>query len=297
MPKIKTDQLFILGAVGVGFWFWNKQREKTNGVNGSPINGNGNDPIYGGIPGSPYYGGEGPANVGGSINTVQMADHSLIKSEGDIVTLFVSYFQTTTDFAGNPIDWPTRVTAELGHSTGWGVGGWDNMGNLLGSRQSDYGYGQETSNEAYPGEHAPSFQLVMGFEPDPPQDWDIRARLEMQESDAEGNPNGVWTEVSRMSHEGAVVSDVYWGSSNYGGDITGLTFWNRGNGMKRLSMGQERPPWGIAGNLTEVRQWPRSDRNPTLPGVEITVRNDAQAKWMMGGSGNPTGPGYRYYAV
>ena len=290
MAKFKTDQLFLLGAVGLGLWVWNEQRGKTTGGNGR-INGNGF---------SPYYDGVGPAIVGGQIGNVQLAqvNQPVVKSEGDIVNVFIAWDQDTTDYMGNPIEWPSRITAELGHTTGWaGSGGWDNMGKLLGSGQTSYGYGQTTVNSAYSGEHGDGFQLIMGYEPNPPQSWDIRARLEMQESDEQGNPNGVWSEVSRMSSEAAVLSEVYSGESAYGGNISGITFWNKGDTMKRLGMRQERPPWGIAGNLTEVRQWPRSDRNPTLPGVKITVRNNAQARWLMGGSGNPTGPGYRYYAV
>ena len=60
--------------------------------------------------------------------------------------------------------------------------------------------------------------------------------------------------------------------------------------MRRLGMKQQRPPWGMIGH-PDVRQWPRSDRNPNLPGVEIRVRQGG------GSFGKGVGPGRWYAAV
>jgi hypothetical protein len=260
----------------------------------------------------------GPATVGGDVGVIGLnaaqgelglMSHLVERENGSPVGMSVTWTNSTTDFEGNPISWPCQIIAELGHSTAWGLGGWDNMNSLLG------GSGGEVSRTwpygAANGSHVTTLEFTMGNEPNPPKDWDVRVRLFMQGSTSAGEPDGNWTEVARDTHEKGVRSIVSEGPSSLAGSISGIQIWGddadtvyadtgyyeyyqpsagMGNTMRRLGMKQQRPPWGMDGH-PDVRQWPRSNRDPNLPGVEIMVRQGG------GTFGKAVGPGRWYAAV
>jgi hypothetical protein len=269
----------------------------------------------------PYNGGSSggrPANVGGTIGTVSVPSrqgelglhgHRVERETGQSVAVDVHWAQSTTNYLDEALDWPARVMVELGHSTGvLGVGGWSNMTDLLGSG----GQGQDTELAASPGSHDSQVIVVMGAEPSPPQDWDVRVRLMMQGTTDTGMPDGVWSEVARGTHPDAVrsirsvgpsvprgwIDEPAIGVTPYGDAPAGASppgyytppnfpFYQKSRyaKMRSLGMSAQRPPWGMVGHR-DVRQWPVSNRNPLLPGVTIPVRQ-----------GSPIGPGRRVYAV
>jgi hypothetical protein len=277
MPK--SNYILPLVLVGGGFWWLSRQRA---GASGTP---NGYDI------GSDYV--VGRANVSGSIgNNIQMSTHLVEKDHGEFIMALVDWENTTTDFQGVGIPWNFKMHAELGHSTGWmGAGGWDNMNKLLGGQNGDQ---VAFMNNVSFGEHQKAFNnLQMGIEPNDGTKWDLRVTLFANNSDEQGNPiPDSWTEVGRATHQDAVIYRREFGYSIYGGNLGNITVnQNRGGSMRRLGMHAQRPPWGIAG-MVDTR-FPRSNRNMTLPGVDIMVRQDVSAT----GVGSPIGPGRRVYAV
>jgi hypothetical protein len=280
MPKSKIENLLPLVAIGGGLW-WLSQRG-ANGGNG----GNG-----GTLPYAPVNGTGGRANVGGSLGSVQLASHLVSKDRGEPISVLVAWNNNTTDFAGDGIPWNFRFRVELGHSTGWGgVGGWDNMNSLLGSTK---GQQWKTLESQTFGAHEAAFlALEMGNEYTEGQNWDIRVTMEAATSDDQGNPTDTWVEIARETHDSAVEYNRTWGASTYGGSLGNISvLQNRGSAMKKLGMRAQRPPWGMIGHPDT--RFPISNRNMTLPGVEVRVRQEVSAR----GVGSPIGPGRRVYAV
>jgi hypothetical protein len=316
----ELQKLMPLVAIGAGLWFLTRR-----GVAGPAA------PPARPTPPDPWGGGatpDGYANVGGTLGNIGLSGregelglhaHRVSRAVGEQVQVGIEWTNSTTDFAGNPISWPARVLVELGHSTGWGVGGWDNMRRLLGSG----GEATDTQLDAAAGSNASVVELVIGLEPSPPKAWDARVRLEMQGSTSSGHPDGVWSEVSRETHEDAVETVAAIGPSSIGGNIGsiyvnpwGITsgyvpappdpWGGRGSpdgfqntpaarmNMRRLGLSQQRSPWGTVGQ-PETLNWPVSNRNPNLPGVGIIVRQTRGTG--MGAVGHSVGPGHRMYAV
>jgi len=313
--------IVLIGGV---LWFLSRDGFLTR-ANGNG-NGNGNGVVSGNGSNIPAgnNGGGGPANIGGTIGGIGMYNkqnelglyaHKLERKDGDMVEVSVEWNQGTTDFLGNATAWPSRILAELGHSTNWGTQ-WSDMTDLLGSG----GYGVETLTGASSGAHTSTIAMTMGPEPNPPKNWDVRVRLEMQGTTATGTPDGIWTEIATESHTDAVRSIASTGYSNVGGWIGEIGVYPYGgssygagayggpgqgdygyfsntpaarmgnNNMRKLGMSQQRSPWGTVGH-PDVRQWPRSDRNPNLPGVQIRVRQGSMT------AGSRLGPGRRMSAV
>ena len=281
-----------------------------------------------------YTSAGGTSSVQGAVDTVQVSQrgnelglqaHRIERANGATVDVQVDWTNNTIDFQGAAISWPARVLVELGHSTGFGFGGWDDMNGLLGGTGGSASFSDLSSS---PGTHTDGFSLRMGEETNFPTDWDVRVRLEMQGSTEVGTPDGIWQEVGRATHEDAVRSIRTVGPSIVRGDVNDIevgasgaasagpdgasdpigiggwqslaysyqstaprtTYYQRGLPMKKLGMSQQRPPWGMVGH-PDVRQWPRSDRNPMLPGVKIMVRQGRIS------AGSPIGPGRRMYAI
>lgn len=252
-----------------------------SGSDPAPGSGSGNvTPTWDVDPGEPWeWDRVDPWSVG-------LGAHKVAKEAGDSANVRVTFSNNTTDFQGNPIVWPVRIRAEIGASTGiLGVGGWDDMARALGNPSSS----AVTEYNAASGSSTEFLYLTVGDEPNNPKTWDVRVTMSMQGSTAAGAPNGTWHEVAKSTHQGAIETINPTGPSAYGGDLSSIWVSNNRerSQMQRLGMGQSRPPWGIA--VGEVRSWPTSDRNPTLPGVKIRVRQDRK--------GSPIGPGYRVYAV
>ena len=223
----KLDQFLPIIAIGGVIWFLS--RRGMAGANGGLVNGGMNDT---GTPGGPQGGGQGPAYVSGGLSDigvdyyqgeVGLMSHLVERENGQGLTASITWSNNTTDYEGNSITWPSRIIAELGHSTGWGLGGWDNMNDLLGGSQGEamasFPYGASS------GTHTNALSLVMGNEPNPPKDWDLRVRLEMQGSTSAGEPDGVWQEVDRDTHENAVRSIRSEGPSSLAGSIGGIDIW------------------------------------------------------------------------
>lgn len=293
----QTQKWMPLILIGGALWFLSRP-----GGFLTPVNGNGNGALNGyGEPrgpggGTPISGGGGPggpAQVGGTLSgvviqasqSVGLYAHKLDKYPGDLVEVEVEWNQTTTDFNGNPIDWPSSLRIELGHPTGWlGVGGWDNMNDLLGGKA---GQAVITGMGATPGYKAWTAYMAIPFVEDPGVDWDVRVTLSMEGSTSDGSPDGNWSTIATSTHQNAIRTLASVGEANVGGTFDDIWVYQGQRQMKRLSMGQARPPGGI--RTGEVRSWPTSNRNTTLPGVQIRVR---QAGYM-----GRLGPGRQVVAV
>jgi len=281
MPKSKYILPLVL--VGGGLWWLSTRNRVGNGANG----GNGSV-----LPYTPINGNGGRANVGGSLGGVQLASHRVAKDRGEPISVLVNWSADTTDFQGNPINWNYRFRVELGHTTGWaGVGGWDNMDDLL--TGSTKGEQWKTLDSISAGSHETAFlALEMGNEYSEGQEWDIRVTMEAAVSDEQGNPTNQWQQVAVASHDAGVVYERGYGSATWGGSIGNIEVMQSGGiGMKKLGMRAQRPPWGMQG-MPDTR-FPRSNRNMTLPGVEVMVRQNVSTT----GVGSPIGPGRRVYAV
>tara|TARA_R100001086_G_scaffold217162_1_gene133503 strand:- start:2298 stop:3194 length:897 start_codon:yes stop_codon:yes gene_type:complete len=296
----KNDSLLPLLLIGGAAFFLTRRTAAAS---------NGADPYYDPDPDPLSEAGSGPALVNGSISSVGaeasmgFASHRLTRDTGDVVNLSATWTNNTKDFKGNPIPWDFKLEFKLGHSTGvLGIAGWDTMTELLGS-----GGVKDVIRKAPSGTNTTTAQVVMAKEPNPPKNWDLDVILYAKQSDAQGNPTGQWIPMGKLRHDNAVQSIKpipTSGKAVVAGDVTGVgataghTLYEdvgmvnspsarlRGSNMRRLSMRQQRPPWGMIGH-PDVRQWPRSDRNPMLPGVKIMVRQRA----------SPIGPGRRMYAV
>lgn len=298
----QTQKWMPLILIGGALWFLSRGGlTRANGGNGNgALNGYGEPGGPGG--GTPISGGGGPANVGGTLGaigiqtaqTMGLYSHKADKYPGDIVEVDVDWNQNTTDFNGNPISWPSSLLIELGHPTGldlfgYGLGGWDNMNDLLGGNA---GQAVVSSLNASSGNTSWSASLAIPNVEDPGVNWDVRVTLSMEGSTDEGLPNGQWSEVATSTHQNAIRTLASVGQAVPGGSFVGIEVSNnmvyQGQGqMRRLSMRQARPPGGI--RTGEVRNWPTSNRNTSLPGVNIRVR---QAGYM-----GRLGPGRQVVAV
>lgn len=304
--------LILIGGV---LWFLSRDGSLTranggNGGNGVPSNG------------TQAPGAGGPAVVGGSMGSIAVDPdeyelglfaHRVQRENGQTVDVTVPWTQTTVDFQGAPINWPVQITVNLGHYTQGFLRNWTTMDELIGS-----GSGMATETQAQPGSHTTPFSLQMGTETDFPKDWDVEAQLFMQGSTATGNPDGIWQLIEVRRHDDAVRSIRSQGTAVIGGSIgtIGITAGAIGSGgnddpwgnalytnrfdipsatgnmsMKKLGLRAQRPPWGMIGHPDT--RFPISNRNMTLPGVEVRVRQNVSAT----GVGSPIGPGRRVYAV
>jgi hypothetical protein len=302
----QTQKWMPLILIGGALWFLSRGGQLTR------ANGNGNGALNGyGEPGGPgvgigptYGGGGGPANVGGTLGGVNIGSaqsmglyaHKADKYPGDLVNVDVDWNQATTDFNGLPIAWPSSMFIELGHPTGldlfgYGLGGWDNMNDLLGGAAGSTTILGTSGAGATSGAKSWSASLAIPNVEDPGVNWDVRVTLSMEGSTAEGLPNGEWSVMDVATHQNAIRTLASVGKSNVGGWTDDIYVSNKvymGQGqMRRLSMGQARPPGGI--RTGEVRNWPTSNRNTSLPGVNIRVR---QAGYM-----GRLGPGRQVVAV
>jgi hypothetical protein len=284
MPKSKY--ILPLVVVGGGLWWLSTRNRVGNGANGgtfpyTPSNGNGGlDPAT------------SMATVAGSLGGVELASHRVAKDKGEGISVLVDWRNDTTDFAGNGIPWNFRFRVELGHSTGWGgVGGWDNMNDLLaGSTKGQQWRIVEGENF---GAHQTVFNaLEMGNELDEGQEWDIRVTMDGAVSDAQGNPTDQWIEIAVGSHEAAVEYQRSWGAASWGGSIGNIEVQQEGLAMRKLGLRAQRPPWGMSAGARDTT-FPITNRNMTLPGVSVRVRQEVSAR----GVGSPIGPGRRVYAV
>ena len=239
----------------------------------------------------------GPLNVQGLQRGPRLRTHRLARVAGDRVNVIVTWTNLTANFKDEAIRWPARILVELGHSTGvLGSGGWDNMAELL--ENNAHGHASWTNLSARTGTHSSSLSVTIGDEPNPPQDWDVRVRLEMQGSTAAGSPDGIWAEMARETHEAGVRTIAPLAPSSPLGQIAGVRVIAaseiihnfQGGDMQQLGMRAQRPPWGMVGH-PDVRQWPVSNRNTLLPGVGIMVRQGRVS------AGSPIGPGRRMYAI
>ena len=278
MPK--SNYILPLVLVGGGLWWLSQNRAVGNG--GSE----------GDLPYTPINGNGGRAKIGGSLgSSIQMNTHLVEKDQGDSISAVVDWDNTTTDYQGVAIPWNFKIWAELGHSTGWlGAGGWDNMNKLLGGQNGDQ---ENFHNNFSPGSHQSTFKnLQMGIEPNDGTTWDLRVTLFANNSDDQGLAIAdSWTQVARETHQNAVIFRRETGYSVYGGSLGGIHVSQRGGSMRRLSMHAQRPPWGMIGHPDT--RFPLTNRNMTLPGVEVRVRQEISAT----GVGSPIGPGRRVYAV
>ena len=291
----QTQKWMPLILIGGALWFLSRPGGFLTRVNGNGngiVNGIVNGEGAAATPESGYSPG-GPAQVGGTLGgvviqasqSVGLHAHKLDKYPGDLVEVEVEWNQNTTDFAGNPIDWPSSLHIELGHPTGWlGVGGWDNMNDLLGGKA---GEAVVSNLGAAPGYKAWTSYMAVANVEDPGVNWDVRVTLSMEGSTADGSPDGNWSTIATATHQNAIRTLATVGEASVGGTFDDIWVYQGQRQMKRLTMGQARPPGGI--RTGEVRSWPTSNRNTTLPGVQIRVR---QAGYM-----GRLGPGRQVVAV
>lgn len=155
-------------------------------------------------------GGDGKRGVfpSGQINTVSvsrqatMGSHKLKKEYGSDIFVQVKWTAGTKDKAGNPIEWPYRLRAKLGHNT---LGGWK-----LAEELGKAGVGTSELVLSFTltwlkGPQDSWFQFGAPSQ-DENQEWDIRVSLEAKTSDAQGKPTDTWTAVAKGEHVGAIVT-------------------------------------------------------------------------------------------